>query len=157
MLLDEKIYQYSDAYSYALPEYLISLERETGLTTVNPFMSCGLYRALPHSWTSPTMSPHCDDEKKYGVVEKLVSEISEAHHKGRLVNGEAIVSVNTVNGIRFTFADGSWGLVRASSNKPELVVVCESMRSESHLREIFVYIRKLLSAHPAVGSFNQTV
>ena len=27
-----------------------------------------LYRGLPKTWQSPTMSPHCDDEKKYGVV-----------------------------------------------------------------------------------------
>lgn len=41
MLFDEKIYNYSDAFSYPLPTYLTQLERETGLTTVNPFMSCG--------------------------------------------------------------------------------------------------------------------
>ena len=28
-----------------------------------------LYRALPKTWGSPTMSPHCADEVKYGVVD----------------------------------------------------------------------------------------
>ena len=36
----------------------------------------------------------------------------------------------TVNGVRVTVEDGTWGLVRASSNKPELVVVVESPVSE---------------------------
>jgi phosphomannomutase len=34
--------------------------------------------------------------------------------------------VNTINGIRFTLEDGSWGLIRTSSNKPALVNVVES-------------------------------
>jgi phosphomannomutase len=32
----------------------------------------------------------------------------------------------TVNGVRIELKDGSWGLVRPSSNKPELVIVAES-------------------------------
>ena len=35
----------------------------------------------------------------------------------------------TVNGVRVALEDGSWVLVRASSNKPEIVVVVESTRS----------------------------
>ncbi len=38
----------------------------------------------------------------------------------------------TVNGVRVTLEDGTWGLVRASSNKPELVVVVESPVSEAN-------------------------
>ena len=37
-------------------------------------------------------------------------------------------------GIRFTLEDGSWGLIRASSNKPSLVVVVESPSSEKGKR-----------------------
>ncbi len=116
-----------------------------------------LYRALPVSFTSPTMSPHCGDEVKYDVVDKLITRIKADAGSKRLIEGQAIVNTNTVNGIRFTFADGSWGLVRASSNKPELVVVCESMSSEAHMRGIFHYIQALLKEFPDVGAFNQTV
>jgi phosphomannomutase / phosphoglucomutase len=116
-----------------------------------------LYRALPVSFTSPTMSPHCGDEIKYGVVDQLIARIEADAKSKRAIEGQAIVSANTVNGIRFTFADGSWGLVRASSNKPELVVVCESMSSEAHMRGIFRYVQGVLKDFPEVGAFNQTI
>lgn len=116
-----------------------------------------LYRALPLSFTSPTMSPHCGDELKYDVVDQLIARIKVDAKSKRSIEGQPIVSFNTVNGIRFTFADGSWGLVRASSNKPELVVVCESMSSDAHMRGIFRYVKNLLNDFPEVGEFNQTV
>jgi phosphomannomutase / phosphoglucomutase len=116
-----------------------------------------LYRALPVSHTSPTMSPHCGDEVKYGIVDQLIARIEADAKSKRAIEGQSIVSTNLVNGIRFTFADGSWGLVRASSNKPELVVVCESMASDAHMRGIFRYVQSLLKDFPDVGEFNQTV
>ncbi len=116
-----------------------------------------LYRDLPVSFTSPTMSPHCDDEVKYGVVDRLIARITRMFDEGKLVDGKPIRDINTVNGIRFTFDNGSWGLIRASSNKPELVVVCESMQSPEELRQIFAFIRKLLLVEPSVGAFNQTI
>ncbi len=81
---------------------------------------------LPKTWSSPTMSPHCDDETKYGIVEKVVKHFEDAQKKGAKVAGQSIRDLVTVNGVRVTVEDGSWGLVRASSNKPELVVVVES-------------------------------
>ena len=116
-----------------------------------------LYRALPLSFTSPTMSPHCDDEVKYGVIDKLVTEIKEIARSKTPFEGQIITDINTVNGVRFSFADGSWGLIRASSNKPELVVVCESMSSENHMRAIFRAIKSLMDKHTAIGAFNQTI
>ena len=116
-----------------------------------------LYRALPQSFATPTMSPHCDDEKKYDVLKQLVSDIERAARNGDLIAGDVITDINTVNGVRFGFNDGSWGLIRASSNKPELVVVCESLKSESQMRGIFNYIESLLARYPAVGAFNQKI
>ncbi len=85
-----------------------------------------LYRALPKTWGSPTMSPHCADEVKYGVVEAVTERFRSMQARGEPVAGQAITSLVTVNGVRITTEDGTWGLVRASSNKPELVVVVES-------------------------------
>ena len=76
------------------------------------------------------MSPHCDDEKKYGIVDKVIAHFQDAQKKGDKVAGQKIRDLVTVNGVRVTVEDGSWGLVRASSNKPELVVVVESPASE---------------------------
>ncbi len=116
-----------------------------------------LYAALPVSHSSPTMSPHCADEEKYGVVDELVTRITAMFKSGEAVCGKPISSINTVNGIRFSFADGSWGLIRASSNKPELVVVCESMASAAHMKGIFDFIAGELAKFKSVGEFNQKI
>ena len=116
-----------------------------------------LRKGLPKTWGSPTMSPHCDDEKKYGVVDSVVAHFEEAMAKGEPVAGQKIQSLVTVNGIRVTVEDGTWGLVRASSNKPELVVVVESPVSEQRMRDMFKAIDGVLRQHPEVGEYNQTI
>jgi len=113
--------------------------------------------ALPKTWGSPTMSPHCDDEKKYGIVEQTVKHFEAAKQKGDKVAGQAIRSLVTVNGVRVTVEDGTWGLVRASSNKPELVVVVESPVSEARMRDMFKAVDAVLRTHPEVGAYNQTI
>ena len=116
-----------------------------------------LYDALPKTWGSPTMSPHCDDEKKYGVVEKVVKRFQDMKAKGETVAGQAIRDLVTVNGVRVVSEDGTWGLVRASSNKPELVVVVESPVSEARLHEMFKAVDGVLRENPEVGAYNQTI
>src|SRR6478609_3635026 len=96
-----------------------------------------LYRELPKTWQSPTMSPHCDDEKKYGVVDRAIAHFKGVAERGEKLAGQPIREVITVNGIRIMLEDGTWGLIRASSNKPELVVVVESPVSEANMRAIF--------------------
>jgi phosphomannomutase/phosphoglucomutase len=71
--------------------------------------------------------------------------------------GQQIRDIVTVNGVRATVEDGTWGLVRASSNKPELVVVIESPASETRLREMFKAIDGILRVNPEVGVYNQTL
>src|SRR5690606_10090151 len=85
-----------------------------------------LYRDLPLTHGSPTMSAHCPDHVKYEVVERVTRRIAAMRDKGEPIAGQAITELMTINGIRLVTADGSWGLVRASSNKPELVIVVES-------------------------------
>ncbi len=116
-----------------------------------------LKNALPKTWQSPTMSPHCDDEKKYAVVEKVVAHFAEAQKEGVLIAGQTIRDLVTVNGVRVTLEDGTWGLVRASSNKPELVVVVESPVSKERMRSMFAAIDGVLRTHPEVGAYNQTI
>jgi len=116
-----------------------------------------LVRDLPKTWQSPTMSPHCDDEKKYGVVDRVVAQYQEAEAKGERIAGQPIRDLVTVNGVRVTLEDGTWGLVRASSNKPELVVVVESPVSEANMRAIFEDIDKRLSQFSEVGAYNQKI
>jgi phosphomannomutase / phosphoglucomutase len=113
--------------------------------------------ALPKTWGSPTMSPHCADETKYGVVAAVIAHFQALQKAGGEVAGQPIRDLVTVNGVRVTVADGTWGLVRASSNKPELVVVVESPVSESRMREMFAAVDAVLRTHPEVGAYNQTI
>ncbi|PWB61109.1 MAG: phosphomannomutase/phosphoglucomutase [Bradyrhizobiaceae bacterium] len=116
-----------------------------------------LKRALPRTWSSPTMAPHCADEVKYGVVDAVVKHFEEARAEGVLIAGQKIRDLVTVNGVRVTVEDGTWGLVRASSNKPELVVVVESPVSRERMHEMFRAVDGVLRTHEEVGAYNQTI
>ena len=116
-----------------------------------------LYRALPKTWGSPTMSPHCADDVKYGVVETVTARFRAMKEAGEPIAGEAITDLVTVNGVRISTGDGTWGLVRASSNKPELVVVIESPASEARLHAMFKAVDAVLRENPEVGAYNQTI
>ncbi len=127
------------------------LDRSPGRTMAD------LYRDVPRTWGSPTMAAKCADEVKYGVVDKVVAAFEAMARRGDKVGGHAIRDLVTVNGVRCTTADGTWGLVRASSNKPELVVVVESPVSEARMREMFEAVNAVLRQHPEVGAYNQTI
>ncbi|MCI5073577.1 phosphomannomutase/phosphoglucomutase [Oricola sp.] len=116
-----------------------------------------LYRALPLTFGSPTMSPHCDDEVKYGVIERVVNRFTTMRDAGEPVAGHAITDLVTVNGIRVVTDDGTWGLVRASSNKPELVVVVESPVSEERKLAMFRAVDAILRENEEVGAYNQSI
>ncbi len=116
-----------------------------------------LRRALPRTWQSPTMSPHCADEVKYAVVDRVVDHFKKVAANGGMLAGEKIAELITVNGIRIVLDDGTWGLVRASSNKPELVVVVESPVSEAKMREMFAEIDQELAKQPEIGAYNQKI
>ncbi len=116
-----------------------------------------LRRALPQTWGSPTMSPYCADEEKYSVVERIIADVQKSADAGETILGQKIVDVNTVNGVRMTLEDGTWGLMRASSNTPNLVVVVESPTSEGNMVGMFREIEKRLSGYSEVGEFDQKI
>jgi phosphomannomutase/phosphoglucomutase len=117
-----------------------------------------LKKALPVAYTSLTMSPHCADEVKYGVVDDVVREYQAAQARGETILGRRIAELVTVNGVRVALEDGSWVLVRASSNKPELVVVVESTQSDEDMRALFhKEVKPRLAKRPEVGAYNQEI
>ncbi|MGR3700583.1 MAG: phosphomannomutase/phosphoglucomutase [Paracoccaceae bacterium] len=124
----------------------------------NPEMSMSdLRRALPQTWATPTMSPYCADTEKYQVLERLVAKLVTKHEAGETLAGRKIATVVTVNGARVILDNGGWGLVRASSNTPNLVVVCESPESEAEMRAIFAEIDAVIRTEPSVGDYDQTI
>jgi phosphomannomutase/phosphoglucomutase len=124
----------------------------------NPSRSMAeLYRALPHTWGSPTMSAECADEEKYGVAERVRQTFEAMRVAGTKIDGHAIVDLVTVNGVRVVTDDGTWGLLRASSNKPEVVVVVESPISETRMRQMFATVDGILRREVGIGRYNQTI
>lgn len=116
-----------------------------------------LRRALPRTWATPTMSPYCADTEKYDVLARIVSKLEARAAEGGTLAGRAIAQLVTVNGARVILENGAWGLVRASSNTPNLVVVCESPESEAEMRQIFADLDAVIRTEDAVGDYDQTI
>jgi len=112
---------------------------------------------LPKTFQTPTMAPFCKDEEKYQVVDELVKKFIKFKNDKVLIDGEEIKDVLTVNGVRFSLSDGSWGLIRASSNKPSLVVVTESPTSDKRKKAIFDFIDKYLQETGKIGEYDQKI
>jgi len=111
-----------------------------------------LRRALPQTWATPTMSPYAADTEKYAILDRIVGKLTALPE----LAGRKVAQVVTVNGARVILDNGAWGLVRASSNTPNLVVVCESPDSEAELRQIFAELDAVIRSEPGVGDYDQT-
>ena len=116
-----------------------------------------IIKELPITYQTPTMAPFCKDEEKYNLVDSLVNEFTKLKNNKTKIDGQEIKEVLTVNGVRFSFEDGSWGLIRASSNKPSLVVVTESPTSDKRKKEIFKFIDYILKKSGKVGEYDQKI
>ncbi len=116
-----------------------------------------IIKDLPNTFQSPTMAPFCKDDEKYKVVDELVKQIQKIKDDKIKIDDQEIIEILTVNGIRFMFNDGSWGLIRASSNKPSLVIVTESPTSAQRKKNIFNFIDGLLQKTGKVGEYDQKI
>jgi len=116
-----------------------------------------LRKALPQTFATPTMSPYTADTEKYEILARLVQKLEAKHEAGEKIAGRTIKEVVTVNGARVILDNGGWGLVRASSNTPNLVVVCESPESDAEMRAIFADIDAVIRTEPSVGDYDQTI
>jgi phosphomannomutase / phosphoglucomutase len=91
------------------------------LTTENKSVR-DLLAGIPHMVNTPEIRMDCPDDKKFGVVKKLVEEFKREYE------------VIDVDGARVLF-DGGWGLVRSSNTQPVLVLRFEAT-DEKRLEEI---------------------
>jgi len=126
----ENYYGFDDGIYAALRfvEYLA--ERGTSVSA--------LMADTPSYLSTPAIQAKCSDETKYGVVEKLTADFKKDFDR-----------VIDINGARVVFEDG-WGLVRASSNLPELVLRFEAKTPEG-LTEIKETFRRYLSKYPDIS------
>ena len=116
-----------------------------------------IIKSLPVTYQTPTMAPYCKDEEKYKVVDEMVKEVKKLKDEGIKIDNQSISEVLTVNGVRFSLEDGSWGLIRASSNKPSLVIVTESTKSNERKKKIFEFIDNLLQKTGKIGDYDQKI
>ena len=112
---------------------------------------------LPKTFQTPTMAPFCKDGEKYKVVEDMVKKVQKLKEENITIDNQLIKEILTVNGVRFVLEDGSWGLIRASSNKPSLVVVAESPSSDIRKKKIFDFIDSLLQKTGKIGEYDQKI
>ena len=91
-------------------------------------------------YSSPNIQVHCPDDKKYHVVEGITRDFQQELGEENVI---------TINGARVTLSNG-WGLVRASSNVPALVVMLEAETKEDYLN-IKKILKEKLEKYPDVG------
>ena len=116
-----------------------------------------VFNDIPKTFQTPTMAPFCKDEEKYDLVENIVRDIEKIKKEKIKIDDQEIKEILTINGVRFSFEDGSWGLIRASSNKPSLVIVTESPTSDERKLKIFKFIDDLLQKTGKIGEYDQKI
>ncbi len=147
---------FNDPLGYGFDDGINSALKVCQLLNESEEKLSDIINLIPQTYQSPTMAPFCKDEEKYKVVEDLVKTINNLKNKVK-IDGQLIENILTVNGIRFTLSDGSWGLIRASSNKPSLVVVTESPTSDIRKKKIFEFINELLVKTNKIGEYDQKI
>ena len=103
------------------------------------------------------MSPYCSDLERYDTLDRLVAKLVAKFKAVAKLGGRPIKEVVTVNGARVILDNGAWGLVRASSNTPNLVVVCESPESDAEMRAVFEDIDAVIRTESNVGEYDPTI
>ena len=97
------------------------------------------------------MSPYCSDLERYDTLDRLVAKLVAKFKAVAKLGGRPIKEVVTANGARLILDNGAWGLVRASSNTSNLVVVCESPESDAEMRAVFEDIDAVIRTESNVG------
>jgi phosphomannomutase/phosphoglucomutase len=102
-----------------------------------------LIAEIPTYISTPTLQAHCPDELKYEIVEKIVKELQ--------ADGYKVVTFdnNPRAGGRIEHPEG-WGLIRASSNLPVLVLRFEAT-TEEKLEELKALVKSKMDQYEEIG------
>ncbi len=120
----DRYYGYDDAIYAALRLLEILTTQDRSLSQ--------LLQALPKRHFTPELRVDCPDDAKFQVIETLRGALKD--------RGE----VNLLDGVRVTYQDGSWALVRASNTGPVLVLRFEAP-NEARLGEIRTDVEKAVA------------
>jgi phosphomannomutase/phosphoglucomutase len=135
IFFSQDYYGFDDAFFAALKllEYICA----QSLTLSN------LIASTPYYVSTPTIQVTVTDETKYRIVETLTA--------GFKADGYRVVDIS---GAR-VYVDGGWGLVRASSNTPTLVLRFEAKTSEK-LQEIEALFKERLTVAGVTQAWDTT-
>ncbi len=104
---------FADRY-YGYDDGIYAALRMLELLTAQDRPLSELLSALPKRHFTPELRSDCADDKKFAVIEGL----------RRALRGTG--DVNELDGVRVTYPDGAWALVRASNTGPILVLRFEA-------------------------------
>jgi len=106
----DRYYGYDDAIYAALR--LLEIVSREGKSVLE------LLADMPRTVFTPELRVDCPDSAKFAVVERVKAELAS---RGK---------VNPLDGVRVTYEDGAWALVRASNTGPVLVMRFEASNEE---------------------------
>lgn len=112
-----------------------------------------LRRSLPETWLTPPYAPAASDAEKYAIIADLTAVLRARAAAGGTLGGHAITEIMTVNGVRASLAHGGFALLRASSNTPNLVVLCESPISATDRDAILADLQSLTRSDPRIADW----
>ncbi|HEX6764554.1 MAG TPA: phosphomannomutase/phosphoglucomutase [Polyangiaceae bacterium] len=128
----DRYYGYDDAI-YAALRLLEILSRE-GKTVLE------LLSDMPRTVYTPELRIDCPDALKFEVISRVRERLAD--------RGD----VNTLDGVRVTYEDGAWSLVRASNTGPVLVMRFEAP-NDARLAEIRADVERVVAdAKAALGA-----
>jgi phosphomannomutase / phosphoglucomutase len=125
----EDYFLYDDALAAALRLLAILREMNAPLSS--------LFEEFPKVHQAPERRPHVPDEHKGRVIEGVQTHFSRHH------------DVETMDGVRIDFGDGSWAGIRQSNTSPCISIVLEA-RSPERLREIEELVLGHLKEYPEI-------
>ena len=108
------------------------------LQTSKPSFS-SLLSHYPRVFQSPEWRPHCDDNKKSEVIQKITEHFQDAGYP-----------CMTIDGVRIDFGSGAWAGIRQSNTSPK-ISVCMEARSEKKLKEVEKIVKDHLKNYPEIG------
>ena len=116
--------------STSTPLTRIGFALQTKSPNATPEAWAALRADVPRTFTTPEIRVDCPDDRKFAIVEAAARHFAARY------------AVNTIDGVRMTFADG-WGLLRASNTQPVLVLRFEAASAASlaeHRREVETWL-----------------
>ncbi len=126
---------FEDAFHY--DDALVAALRTLAMLRRAGRLASTVFAEFPKVYQAPEYRPHCPDDRKGLVVQRIIAHFSAQY------------PVNTLDGARVDFGDGAWAGIRQSNTSPCLSV-CIEAQSPEKLRAVEEVVLKHLQTYPEV-------